>query len=701
MSFFCLIIIIISFATNTIALFSNKQQCSSSTNEKTEDIENRMIVDFAKKQDVKYLISYFDANEFQSQKKLYRLFKKVKEESLFFLSKDISNLNSNQEKRSIKINPALHIYAQASLTKFDMLFRDEEQEISASKDRTIFHNHRWLIKIPKNKDKKHVLTVLNDIEIHHGSKIFLYLVREDCSVDIYYLDQTHEDSLKYLKQYCTWSQNKGLSITQEVIKKNQHTLNGKHIRVVSGFNPPAVTYIEDNCSSKNCFKGMFADIWFALVDNLNFTFRIRRANQWGSLVGGKFNGMVGILQEGKADIAVADITVTFARSTVIEYLPTIMETKEGLYMRNPGEAFSLVSYFGPFSKTSWICILLWTIIAPNLLVIMVLLIGNRRGNQNSISSCYFDAITLLLRARNMVIPNHYSIRIAFACVALGGMIFFYHWDAVLIAHMSVKNIYSPLKNLKELSESPQFKFIVSQGTAHLDYFRYSNDPIKSKLWNDKILPYFDDLPRYHEIEKRILNDPYTVAYHESILKMTESYINCEIVEIGEPIRTAHLAFAVQKNSPFYKIFQDEINRLKETGLVQRYIQRYNMESQTCESYSGKSISIQQCGTVFQILFLGAIVSFLGLLAEFCTSHFRKKFGNNLHPDFNTLRPLVNKARKNAINTKTRMKMTFVLKNHKRRKPLHSLLSEDRLKKKLAEQKSIVTRQQQLIENLTC
>ena len=295
----------------------------------------------------------------------------------------------------------------------------------------------------------------------------------------------------------------------------------------------------------------------------------------------------------------------------------------------------------------------------------------------------------------MVIPNHCSIRIAFACVALGGMIFFYHWDAVLIAHMSVKNINSPLKNLKELSESPQFKFIVSQGTAHLDYFRYSNDPINSKLWNDKILPYFDDLPRYHEIEKRILNDPYTVAYFDSIMKMTESYINCEIVDIGEPIRTAHLAFAVQKNSPFYKIFHDQIKRLKETGLVQRYIQRYNMESQNCDSYGGKSVSIQQCVTGFKILLLGAIISFLGLLAELCTSHLRNKFGNDLHPDVNTLRPLVNKARNNAVNAKARMKMAFVLKNHKRRKPLHSLLSEDRLKKKLAEQRSIVTRQQKL------
>ena len=88
----------------------------------------------------------------------------------------------------------------------------------------------------------------------------------------------------------------------------------------------------------------------------------------------------------------------------------------------------------------------------------------------------------------MNIPDNHSSRIAFACVVIGGMILFYHWEAELISYMSVRKIDTPVKSLEELSESPQFKLIVSQGTSFVDTFRYSKDSIHSKLWNEKIVP---------------------------------------------------------------------------------------------------------------------------------------------------------------------------------------------------------------------
>ena len=93
--------------------------------------------------------------------------------------------------------------------------------------------------------------------------------------------------------------------------------------MVSALSPPAVTYIEDKCSSKRCFKGFFADVWHALVDQMNFTFTIRRAYEWGSFENAKWNGMVGMLHEGKADIAAADLTVTIERSKAVDFFTNL------------------------------------------------------------------------------------------------------------------------------------------------------------------------------------------------------------------------------------------------------------------------------------------------------------------------------------------------------------------------------------------
>ena len=81
--------------------------------------------------------------------------------------------------------------------------------------------------------------------------------------------------------------------------------------------------------------------------------------------------MVGMLHEKIADIAVADLTVTNESSTVVDFLPALMEITEELYMKNPGDAFSFVSYIGSFRKLAWIGVVCWTIAVPLLLFVMM------------------------------------------------------------------------------------------------------------------------------------------------------------------------------------------------------------------------------------------------------------------------------------------------------------------------------------------
>ena len=65
-------------------------------------------------------------------------------------------------------------------------------------------------------------------------------------------------------------------------------------RAVAALNKPFVTKIEDDCSSNECFQGIYADVWHALQHNMNFTFTIRRDRIYGSLVNDTWNGMIGI-----------------------------------------------------------------------------------------------------------------------------------------------------------------------------------------------------------------------------------------------------------------------------------------------------------------------------------------------------------------------------------------------------------------------
>ena len=156
---------------------------------------------------------------------------------------------------------------------------------------------------------------------------------------------------------------------------------------------------------------------------------------------------------------------------------------------------------------------------------------------------------------------------------------------------------------------------MAKGSVHLDYFKNSDDPLRKRVWQEKLEPYADQLPSLADIPKMIQKDAYTVAYYESTMNLIPAYINCDIVDIRPPIRKTRLAFATRENFPFFHEFKHHINKLKQVGLVQKYINSYKMEDQICKDYSGEPVTIQQCFSAFQILAAGMTVALLGFVME--------------------------------------------------------------------------------------
>lgn len=49
-------------------------------------------------------------------------------------------------------------------------------------------------------------------------------------------------------------------------------------RIIASLQEPYQTYIEDGCTSANCFHGLYADVFHSLKDILNFTSTIKKIN---------------------------------------------------------------------------------------------------------------------------------------------------------------------------------------------------------------------------------------------------------------------------------------------------------------------------------------------------------------------------------------------------------------------------------------
>lgn len=92
-----------------------------------------------------------------------------------------------------------------------------------------------------------------------------------------------------------WDPESGLSVDRKPIWWRRRNLKRFQFRVSAVVNDPYITDFSLNCTSSECFRGMFADIWHILQETLNFTYIIKEATEpgYGTFVNGTWKGQIG------------------------------------------------------------------------------------------------------------------------------------------------------------------------------------------------------------------------------------------------------------------------------------------------------------------------------------------------------------------------------------------------------------------------
>ena len=66
-------------------------------------------------------------------------------------------------------------------------------------------------------------------------------------------------------------------------------------RITSMIYPMYTTYVEDGCSSSECFKGYYSDALHAVQSVLNFTYTVQVNNAFGvKQTNGSWTGQIGV-----------------------------------------------------------------------------------------------------------------------------------------------------------------------------------------------------------------------------------------------------------------------------------------------------------------------------------------------------------------------------------------------------------------------
>ena len=83
---------------------------------------------------------------------------------------------------------------------------------------------------------------------------------------------------------------------------------------------------------------------------------------------------------------------------------------------------------------------------------------------------------------------------------LGGLLCYFHWEAMLISYVAMRPTRMPFNNMPELLDS-DYSLMTTPGTSNWDAFKYGN-VLWQRIYEDKLAPFEEHYKLYYNTKEK-------------------------------------------------------------------------------------------------------------------------------------------------------------------------------------------------------
>ncbi|KAF9424006.1 hypothetical protein HW555_000715, partial [Spodoptera exigua] len=528
----------------------------------------------------------------------------------------------------------------------------------ASENLKFRKSYRWLIlgkTLTINDSTRYVVSPdFNDIKISVDSEVIIIDEKENSNEVVLYTFYKLKPHTEWIiEDYGTWTPHTGFTKSKDRIESN--VMRRKDFKGESLITSVAIS---DNRTKTDLLGlgNIFIDtpakssfrIIVLLFDFLNATKVVKFSETWGYFINGSWNGMIGDIYRGEADLCGMVTFITKERMTILEYLthPTPITLK--FVFRQPPLSYQNNLYLLPFSTGVWICTGAFIVI-----LIAILYINTRwdikkyedynkqKIDQSCLPPTWSDITIFVLSAISQQGSSNELKG------TLGRLVMFLVFLAFVFLYTSysaniVVLLQSTSNQIRTLSDLLHSRLELGLERASFNKFYFSSaytadDPIKKALVETKIAPK-GVLTNVMDIEQGVRTmqkKPFafnmnTGTGYRIVSAIFQEHEKCGLQEI-EYITNSNPWLCSRRLSPYGELFKVGYIRIQEHGLSDRENRLIYAKKPACTVMGGSfdSVNMVDFYPVCLILLYGMILAFLLLGVEIFVHRKQMKIRNQL------------------------------------------------------------------------
>lgn len=496
-----------------------------------------------------------------------------------------------------------------------------------------------------------------------------------------------------LIQVGSWESLTGANFSRnytEQVTEVVESLHNKTVIVSTILNDPFLMLREESgvLHGNDRYEGYSVDLIHEISKILGFNYTIKLVDD-GKYGGvdpktGRWTGMIGELLDRKADLVVADITITYEREKVVDFtMPFLNLGVTILYQKPNKKDPNLFSFMSPLSVEVWIYIVTAYLVVSLIHFTLSRLSpyeprygkktpgvsrqsGERLSSEDTMSEALFTCTGNPVRTvatQAQVTPEkrerHYTIINSFWFIAaallgqgadilpsalstrmIAGLWWFFtlimisSYTANLAAFLTVESMESPIESAEELARQQKIKYGAVQGGSTAAFFRDSKINTYAKMW-----AYMEQHPNVfmrsnRDGIERVLREKGNYAF---MMESTNvEYVVervCELTQIGGLLDSKGYGIGLPPNSPYRTPITNAILKLQEGGklhlLKEKWwkVMRGGGKCEVNPEGGAAALELENVGGIFLVLVLGLGISCLIAVLELIWNRSRRRNRN--------------------------------------------------------------------------